>query len=217
MLRWYPSLLLRVVLELTFVPIAFISIFVIKALADPATPWSMGTWSGPGTSPDFWKLTALLGVGWVLLVLGWRGAKALFRYLVGTWHLVLATGAVIAAMRADDMVVRGEAVGFRLSLELLAPVYALGTLICALIWITNDSRRGNPARSVSPLQRRNRFALLGCGLGVAVSWFAFARGLNDLGVIAGLAATLAGHETMRPVNPSAELHKALLGEGSAPE
>jgi hypothetical protein len=209
--------LLRVILELTFVPIAFISIFVIKALADPTTPWGIGAWQGPGTSPDFWKLTALLGVGWILLVLGWRGAKAVFRYLVGIWHLVLATGAVLASMRADVMVVQGEAVGFRLSLELLAPVYALATLICTLLWITNDSRRGNPARSVSPLQRRNRLAMVGAVLGVAVSWFAFARGLNDLGVIAGLAATLAGHEAMRPVNPSAELHKALVGEGSAPE
>ena len=32
-----------------------------------------------------------------------------------------------------------------------------------------------------------------------------------------MAATMAGHEIMRPLNPSAELHKALVGEGSAPE
>lgn len=36
-------------------------------------------------------------------------------------------------------------------------------------------------------------------------------------MIAGLAATLASHEIIRPLNPSAELHKALVGEGSALE
>lgn len=106
---------------------------------------------------------------------------------------------------------------FSLSLGILAPAYTLSTLICALIWIANDHRRGHRARTVSPLQRRNKLAALATGAALVVSWIAFARGFAEVGVIVGLAATLAGHETMRPVNPSAELHKALVGEGSAPE
>jgi hypothetical protein len=217
MLRWYPSLLLRVILELTFVPIAFLTIFAVKALADRQTPWSVGPWSGPGASPDFWKLLAVLAVGWLLLVLGWRGAKTGFKYLIGIWHLSLTAASLITLAGAEDFVVRGEAMGFQLSLGVLAPVYTLTTLVCTLVWISQDHRRGNPARSVSPLQRRNRIA---AGLGVialVVAWVAFARGANQLGVIASLAMTLAGHEAMRPVNPSAELHKVLVGEGSAPE
>jgi hypothetical protein len=217
MLRWYPSILLRVVLELTFVPIAFVSIFAVKALADRSTPWSIGSWNGPGASPDFWYLTVLLALGWTMLVLGWRGAKVFFRYLIAVWHLGLAAGTASFIIGSRDLVVQGEAMGFSLSLGILAPAYSMFALIGTLVWIRKDSRRGNPTRSVSPLQRRNKLAAFGAGIGVIVGWIAFSNAFQQIGVIACLAATIACHEAMRPVNPSEELHKALVGEGSAPE
>ena len=113
--------------------------------------------------------------------------------------------------------VQGEAMGFSLSLGLLAPAYSLIVLTGTLVWIRKDIRSGNPNRRVSPLQWRNKIAAGGAVIGLIVSWMAFTRNLEEIGVIACLAATIACHEAMRPVNPSAELHKALVGEGSAPE
>lgn len=217
MLRWYPSVLLRVVLELTYVPIAFLSIFAVKALVDPDTPWSIGAWQGPGRSEDFWKIAALLLLGWTVLVLGWRGAKSVFKLLIVTWHGALSAAALIHVAVSDDFSVRGEAIGFSMSLGVLAPALSLAALVCSLVWVARDSRVSAATRSVSPLQRRNKVAMVYAGVLLIVSGVAFALEYGELGVIVCLAATVAVHEAMRPLNPSAELHKALVGEGSALE
>ena len=86
MLRWYPDILLRVVLTVTFLPIAFASIFAVNVVADGSTPWVVGGWSGPGATLDFLKVSAILLVGWAVFVCGWRGAKAPFHVAILGWR-----------------------------------------------------------------------------------------------------------------------------------
>ena len=216
MLRWYPSTLLRVVLELTLLPIAFLTIFAVMVLSDFDTQWSGGPWQGPGPTADFWKLVTLLAVGWTILVLGWRGAGKLFRWLVVPWHVLLTAGSLAAALEERGLLVRGDAVNFSLSVRFLAPALSIATLVCTLLWIRADiSLRGPGERSVSPLQRRNRIAAGCAALSLAAASLAFHMDFDELGVIAGVGAVLACHEAMRPLNPSVELHRALVAEGSA--
>lgn len=210
-------MLLRVVLELTFVPIVFMTVFAVMTLVDRTTPWEVGSWRGPGPSEDYWKIAALLACGWTLLVLGWRGARTAFKCGIVLWHFGLAAGSLASLRESSDFVVRGDALGFQISVGLLAPIFSLTALVCALVWITGDSRKSAAARSVSPLQRRNRLAAAVAVLGLLASGLAFAYDFEELGTITCIATTLACHEVMRPVNPSAELHKALVGEGSALE
>lgn len=218
MLRWYPSVLLRVVLELTFVPVAFFSIFVVMVLADASTAWVIGSWSGPGVTSDFWKIVGLLAVGWAILVLGWRGARTLFKWLVVPWHAGLAAICLLAAYGDTELALQGEAVGFSISLRLLAPLVFLVALGCALVWIATDLRHGASAsRSVSPLRWRNAVAGVVAVVALAASGVAYAFGFDQVGTILGMAAMVACHETIRPVNPSAELHKAFVMEGAAQE
>lgn len=217
MLRWYPSALLRVVLEITFVPVAFLTIFALMVLFRPDTPWSIGTWSGPGASPDFWKVVALLAVGWTLIVLGWRGAGPVFKASIVAWHAALTAASVLHVLAEDDLFVRGEAVGFSLSLRLLAPAISAFALVCALVWIARDRGSRAGARPVSPLRRRNVIAALLAGIALAVGGLALVLDAEEIGVVACLAAVLAAHEVVRPLNPSAVLHDALVGEGSALE
>ena len=217
MLRWYPSALLRVVLELTLLPIGFLSIFAVMVLSDFDTPWSGGPLQGPGPTPDFWLVVSLLAVGWTILVLGWRGAGQGFRWLIVLWHVALTAGSIVVALGQHRVLVRGDAVGFSLSLGFIAPALSATALSCTLVWLWRDRRRRTSGRSVSPLQRRNRVAAVCAAAALAGASLAFHLDLDEIGVVAGLGMILACHEVMRPLNPSAELHRALVAEGSAQE
>lgn len=216
MLRWYPSVLLRVVLVITFLPLMFFTIFAVNCISDPGTPWSAGAWHGPGTSGDFFKVAGILVVGWVTLVLGWRGGGALFKWLIVLWHagLIAACGALLT--ETGGLVVHGESIGLTLSLELLGPALSAIALVCSLSWIVIDARSGRKERSVSPLQRRNKVAALIAGVLLPAAGVAFALDIEEAGAVVCALALIACHETIRPLNPSEELHKALVVEGSAP-
>lgn len=216
MLRWYPSVLLQVLLEMTLLPIAFFSVFAVNAIFDRNTPWVIGGLSGPGMSSDFWVVLFLLAVGWFLIILGWRGAKLTFKCLIVFWHLGLTVVSVFLIWDPGNLILRGEAIGFSMSFEVLGPLFALASLIIAVIWVINDLLHGTRDRSVSPLQRRNRFSFCIALICLVLSGFAFSFDYEQFGTIAGLVAVLAMHEAIRPVNPSKELHKALVTEGSAP-
>lgn len=216
MLRWYPSVLLQIVLELTFLPIAIISIFAVNAIFDRDTPWSIGILAGPGMSADFWIILVFLGFGWTIFMLGWRGAKTVFKVLLILWHLGLTIGSVLLALDPGNLVLQGEAIGFAMSLEILGPIFTTTTLVLALVWLAVDIRRGTKNRSVSPLQKRNKIALGAAFAALSLAGLAFWLDFEQFGTIAGILAMAALHEAVRPVNPSKELHEALVVEGSAP-
>lgn len=216
MLRWYPSVLLQIVLELTFLPIAIISIFAVNAIFDRDTPWSIGILAGPGMSADFWIILVFLACGWTIFILGWRGAKTTFKFLLIIWHLGLTSGSALLALDPGNLVLQGEAIGFAMSLEILGPILTATTLVLAIVWLAGDIRRGTRNRTVSPLQKRNKIALFIAVVGLSVAGFAFRLDFEQFATIAGILAMVALHEAVRPVNPSKELHEALVGEGSAP-
>ncbi|MEM7202083.1 MAG: hypothetical protein AAF628_17580 [Planctomycetota bacterium] len=215
MLRWYPSALLRVVLWITFAPLLFFSIFAVNCLCDPTTPWRAGPWHGPGATADFWQLLGVLAFGWTVLALGWRGAGRAFRVSVLIWHLGLST-ACARFVVAGDVVVQGASVGLTVSLRLLGPALCVIALGGTLVWLVLDARRGARVRSVSPLQRRNKIAA-GIAVGLlALGAVAFGVDAEEIGVVACALGFVACHEVIRPLNPSEELRKAFLLEGSAP-
>ena len=217
MLRWYPNLLLQVILWLTFLPIAFFTTFVLNAAVDQKTPWSIGILKGPGLSSDFWIIFVLLIIGWSVIFLGWRGAKTAFKFLLLLWHTELVVCTILLVINPGDLFMQGESLGFSISLELLGPVFTIATLILSIIWLIIDIRRGTKNRSVSPFQKRNKIALLCAALGLVISALAFWLDFEQFGTIIGILVTFALQESFRPVNPSKELHKALFAEGSAPQ
>ena len=66
-----------------------------------------------------------------------------------------------------------------------------------------------------PPQRRHRIAAWLTVAGLALAGLSFACGWDAVAVLLGIAAMVACHEAIRPLNPSAELHKAFVFEGSA--
>ena len=109
MLRWYPDALLRVLLDVTLVPVAFVSVFVVMVLSDPSTQWASGPLSGHGLNSDLAVLVAAVGLGWILLALGWRGAGPVFRGALIAWHFTLASLSITTTARAKEFVLRGDA------------------------------------------------------------------------------------------------------------
>ena len=217
MLRWYPPPLLRVVLALTFAPIFFLTVFAIMCVFDPDTPWAMGPLQGPGVSGDFFFIAAPLGVGWAALVLGWRGAGTVFKFLIMVWLLLLSGVFVALLLSTGDVILRGEAIDLSISLALLGPVLSVSALVGAGIWIVRDVRHGNLPRFVVPLQPRNWLALAIAGAALAGCAGAFWHDHREIGVVACAVGLIGCHEFVRPVNPSEELRKVLLHEGSAPQ
>ena len=217
MLRWYPTPLLQVILELTFVPIAVFSAFAINALSDARTNWVIGPLKGQGASASLFLVIALLALGWLVLFLGWRGGgKGLFKVLLSVWHVGLATAAFGLVLGSGGSLFEGEAIGFTISLQILGPVLTLATLALAVYWVWGDLREGTPDRTVSPFRRKNKFSL---GLGAAgtfASAILFWLDLEQMGTIIGILSMIAFREAIRPVNPSRELQKAFTAEGSAP-
>ena len=216
MLRWYPPVLLQTVLELTFVPVAGISIFALNAIVDPNTPWSIGILSGPGFSLDLIFVLAFVTSGWVLLFLGWRGAKTIFKLLLVIWHLALSIVSFLLVIGPGDLIMKGEAIGFTISYEIIGPVYALATLILAIWWTVGDFRGGTIERSVSPFQKRNRIAFLAGIIGLLVSGLGFFLNFEQSAAILGFLTAFAFREAIRPLNPSKEIQKAFSAEGSLP-
>lgn len=216
MLRWYPPLLLQVLLELTFIPIVIISLFSINAIFDRNTPWSIGILKGPGMTSDFLVVIAFLGFGWSIFILGWRGAKTIFKFLIILWHLGLVIISILLALNSENLLFKAEAIDFSLSIELLGPIFTITTLIIAFIWLIKDLKEGTKNRTVSPLQKRNKIALLFGLIGFSISAFSFWLDYEQFGTIIGIIAMIAFHEAIRPLNPSKELLKVFRTEGSAP-
>ncbi len=216
MLRWYPPVLLQVVLELTFLPVAMFSIFLLNAVVDPDTQWTIGILSGPGFSPDLTAVMAFVASGWVLLVLGWRGAKTIFKFVMLIWHLALFIVSVLLVIGPGDLILRGEAIGFSISFELIGPVYAISTLSLAIYWTLADLRGGTKGRSVSPIQKRNRIAFIAGIIGFSASAAGYYVNFEQSASIIGIAAAFAFRESIRPLNPSKEIQRAFSAEGSAP-
>ena len=181
MLRWYPSGLLQVVLELTLLPIAFFFVFALNAILDSETPWLIGTLSGPGISSDLWIILVLIAIGWTIIYLGWRGANKTFKLLLIFWHIGLMISSFILVRTSSNPVIRGESIGFSISIEFLGPIFTTVTLILALIWLADDLRNGTKNRTVSPFQHRNKIALCLAGIGLTISGFAFWLNIEELG------------------------------------
>ena len=217
MLRWYPPPILQIALELSFVPIAILSVFALNAFINNETPWQIGWLTGPGRSSDLAIVISLLGSSWVMLFLGWRGAKTAFKALFLLWNLGFAIGSWALALQTGNLLFAGEAIGFQVSIELFAPVFATVTMILAVWWMINDSRRDAAKRSVSPFQRKNWLALALAVIGALIAAISFWQKVYELGTIAGILTAIAVREWFRPLNPSRELHKALTAEGSTPK
>ena len=216
MLRWYPSPVLQVILEVTFAPIAVFSAFAVNAMSDPTTNWVIGPLEGKGASPSLFLVIALVAIGWLVLGLGWRGAGSLFKVLLIFWHVGLAAAASALVLGSGGFQFEGAAIGFTISLQILGPVMTLATLALSIYWAWGDMRQGAPNRTVSPIRKKNKVSLTVGVVGVAVCAVLFWLDYEQLGTIVGILAMIAFREAIRPVNPSRELQKAFTAEGSAP-
>ncbi|MEM8713772.1 MAG: hypothetical protein AAGG01_22750 [Planctomycetota bacterium] len=215
MLRWYPNALLRAVLDLTLLPLAPATVFALKVVVDPETPWRIGSWSGPGPTPEFFGLLVILALGWTIVTLGWRGAHRTFKIALITWHVLLAAVILTSITLFPDLKLHAETIGLTVSLSAIAPAYSILTLAGAIAWCWRDDPKAAASRSVSPLQRRNRVAAWIAVAAAAAGALAFALSHDGLGFVLTLAATVSARELVRPLDPSREIYRALSMEGSA--
>lgn len=157
---WKPDRLLKAILIWTALTGLIIYLPFIRGLMDGnAYRWGNAFWgiqlSGSGIGGDYWVLPLQTAFVIAVLLLGWRGAKAPFHWLLLLWHLPFSVGVTSIALRfPDDFRFRGDTFGVDFSLAWVGPLLFGGFALLSVIWVARDLRRNQP-RAIAPLQRSN--------------------------------------------------------------
>lgn len=163
---WKPEKLLRVLLFWTsLTTLAFWLPLVRGAFDGDSYHWALGsTISGSGMQGSYWVLVVGSSFALIVIFLGWRGARAPFRWLLLAWHVFLGVGSLyLAATQPEPFVFRGDTLGISLPLTWLAPLLCGGFAFAAMYWVWRDF--GNEERRiVTPWGRSNTLWLLALGL-----------------------------------------------------
>lgn len=164
MQSWRPNGLLKAILIWTAITGLMIYLPFIRGLMDGSDyRWGNAFWgiqlNGSGVGGDYWVLPLQTALVIAVLLLGWRGAKAPFHWLLLLWHLPFSIGVTSTALRfPDDFRFRGDTMGVDFSLAWLGPLLFGGFALLSLIWVTRDLRRNQP-REITPLRRANHILL----------------------------------------------------------
>jgi len=146
-----PSVLLRVLLTWTALPFVLFWLPLVRSVFDGQTyEWGVGWWGwrlgGAGVTGNLWYLVLGTVLGATLLWSGWRGERALLRWVLPAWFsLLLARALHWAWQDPQGFVFRGDTLGVELNLTWLAPGFHLVGLLLYLAWRRQD--RGMPESS----------------------------------------------------------------------
>jgi hypothetical protein len=139
---WRKDPLLLVILCWTAI-VAFILVWL--PLVRGATQGAAYRWAvadgigGQGIGGDYWLLVVAAAFVFVLLYLGWRGARQPFHWLLLGFHVPLAATVTYAAWtKPHDFRFEGATIGVEFSLAVIGPVLFCGVAVAAIVWVVRD-------------------------------------------------------------------------------
>jgi hypothetical protein len=94
---------------------------------------------GRGIGGDYWLLVTAAAFVWMLLSLGWRGARAPFHWLLLLFHLPIAAAVCYRAwVHPEDFRFEGATIGVNFSLTYIGPILFAGFALVAVFWVSRD-------------------------------------------------------------------------------
>lgn len=143
---WRPSRVLRLLLWWTSLVFLTAWLPLVRGAFDGAS-YEWGTsyfgraFAGAGVGGDYWLPIVRVAFGLLLLVLGWRGARGPFPWLLVGWQAFGLADAVHSAVTDPEAFrFRGDTLGVDVSLAWLAPTFYAAALFLSLWWLAK--RRG---------------------------------------------------------------------------
>jgi hypothetical protein len=129
----------------------------VRGLFDGASyEWGGFGFSGRGTAGDYWFVATASLLAIALQCLAWRGPRAAFYALFGSWHLYLAfTTAAAAITDPASLRFQGETLGVDVSFAVAAPVFMGVAAALVLFWMVRDARNGTTRPSLTAWWPRN--------------------------------------------------------------
>lgn len=141
---WRPTRLLRILLWWTSVTFLTGWLPLIRGAFDgPSYEWGTSyfgySFSGTGVAGDYWLPAVKVALGLTLLVLGWRGARSPFPYLLVAWQAFGLADALFSAITEPEAFrFRGDTLGIDVSLAWVAPLFYSAALVLAVIWFARS-------------------------------------------------------------------------------
>jgi hypothetical protein len=228
-----PSGLLRGLLVWTALPFALFWLPLVRSVFDGQSyEWGAGWWGwrlgGAGVTGDLWYLILGTALGVTLLWSGWRGERAVLRWVLPVWFSLLLTNAVYWAWQdPGGFIFRGDTLGVELNLTWLAPGFHFVGLLLCLAWLRQDRQVPASARVAAPWTPRNTRRIVALLALLPVQFLLLRQGeVHGASDIAGVLVTIAqwfalgwalapgpyrsGHSTMpttpgQPMTPGSSL------------
>lgn len=221
-----PSGLLKALLVWTALPFVLFWLPLVRSLFDGRSyEWGVGWWGwrlgGAGVTGDLWYLVLGSALGTILLWSGWRGERAVFRWVLPVWFGLLLANAVYWAWQdPQGFVFRGDTLGVELNLTWVAPGFHFVGLLLYLAWLRQDRRMPASARVAAPWTPRNTGRIVAL-LALLPLQFLLLRlgdphGASDvIGVLITIAQWFALGWALAP-GPSGSSHSAMSPAASHP-
>lgn len=167
-MSWYPDRLLKVLLGWTLFTAALPTIVTYRAALQPQYEWGLYGLGGVGVNPAYFFVVATGVLAWLVVILGYRGARRPFSMLFLVWHGFLFASIAYGVTRfGSEMELRGDAMGLRVNIALLGPVLTGAILLAGIVWIWRSSRRSDD--TTPPRWRRHSRMLMGAGAALTIA------------------------------------------------
>jgi hypothetical protein len=148
----------------TVTTLPFWLIFIRGAFDGPTYQWGLFGFAGAGIDSDYWLPVAGTILALAMLILGWRGARAPFHWLLVAWHFLLAGLITYGAVTLGDQFrLQGDTLGLSVPLGQVGVVFFGGMAALVAYWVYRDLRFGGPreAPAWTAANRRWMWVLLG--------------------------------------------------------
>ncbi len=204
---WRPDRLLIALLVWTSVTTLVFWLPLVRGAFDGAGyQWALGSVGGTGVRGDYWLPLLGSALAIVTIVLGWRGARQPFHWLLLAWHGLLTVAAVtLAVTDPEGFELRGDTLGISIPLALLGPLIFGLPLLAAVFWVRRDLRRHREPGSLP--WARTSTVLLAVLLGALPVQFLLLRfgppgsAADKVGVVVTVAQWLCLGPALRPPGP----------------
>jgi hypothetical protein len=163
-MSWKPDRLLKAILIWTMISLVFVWLPLVRGVMDgDSYQWGNSFFGfdvgGRGVHGSYWIVVLQASLGLAVLILGWRGAKQPFHWLLLLWHILLGAQAIYNSLKfPEEYRFRGDTLGVDVSLAWVGPVLFGGFALLSIWWVVRDLRRA-PIR-LSPEWRRANVILL---------------------------------------------------------
>lgn len=191
-MAWKPDRLLKAILIWTVFSLLFVWLPLVRGVMDGDNyQWGNSffgfDFGGRGVQGYYWILLLQALLGLAVLVLGWRGARKPFPWLLLLWHILLGAQAIYNSLKfPEEYRFRGDTLGVDVSLAWVGPLLFGGFALLSIWWVI---RHVNTPTRAAPEWRRANVILLSIAVILLPIQFILLRfgeqhGTNDqIGVI----------------------------------